>query len=149
MTDVPGLPVVWRPHTTRVIGYALAATIVLGMIVLAVVMPEGWGIADRVGLVVFGGVVSWVIHMLARCRVVADERGLTLVNAFRTTRYEWAEVVRINFARGEPWPTLDLASGDAIGAMGINGAEHARAAAQLAELRALLAVRGEGTEPSA
>jgi membrane-associated phospholipid phosphatase len=141
------LPVVWRPHTTRAVAYALAGTIMIGMIVLAVVVPPNWGAADRIGLVVFGLVIAWIMHVLARCRVVADVRGLTVVNPLYTRRYEWAEVIRVNMATGDPWPTLDLASGDSISAMGINGAEHQLAARQMTELRVLLHTYGEAPDP--
>ncbi|WP_231331345.1 PH domain-containing protein [Actinomadura graeca] len=148
MTDVPALPVVWRPRTTRIVAYATAGTIVLGMIVLAVVVTPRFKVLDRVLLVAFGLFVAWILHMLARCRVLADETGLTVVNAFRTRRLEWPEVLGVTMSAGEPWPTLDLADGTSIGAMGINGAEKTLAARQLAELRALVHTRGEAPNPT-
>jgi hypothetical protein len=141
------LPVVWRPRTTRILAYALAGTIMIAMIVLAVLVPPTWGTADRIGLVLFGLLIASIMHALARCRIAADSGGLTVVNPFYTRRYEWAEVVRINMGVGDPWPTLDLASGDSIGAMGINGAERELASRQLAELRVLLQTYGETPDP--
>ena len=137
----------WRPRATRVVAYLTAGVIVLGLIVLAVVVAPQFKVFDRVLLVVVGLVIAWILHMLARCRVAADEAGLTVVNAFRTHRYEWPEVVDVSMSVGEPWPTLDLADGTSIGAMGINGAEKALAARQLTELRALLHARGEAPDP--
>jgi Bacterial PH domain len=130
--------VVWRPRTTRVVAYTTAGAIMLGMVVLAVVVAPQFALLDRTLMVVFGLVVAWVLHMLARCRVEADERGVRVVNAFRARRLEWAEVVEASMSPGEPWPTLDLADGTSLGAMGINGAERALAARQLAELQALI-----------
>jgi Bacterial PH domain len=141
------LPVVWRPRLTRILAYALASTIMIGMIVLAVVVPAAWGILDRIGLVLFGLLVAWILHVLARCRITADTGGLTVVNPLYTRRYEWAEVVRVNMAAGDPWPTFDLASGDSVSAMGINGAERELAARQMTELRTLLRTYGEAPEP--
>jgi hypothetical protein len=103
---------------------------------------------DRVLMVVFGLAVAWVLHMLARCRVVADDAGLTVVNAFRTRRLAWPEVLGVSMVEGDPWPTLDLADGTSIGAMGVNGAEKALAARQLAELKALLRTRSETPDPA-
>ncbi|TDD90738.1 PH domain-containing protein [Actinomadura darangshiensis] len=119
----------------------------LGLIVLAVVVAPQFKLFDRVLMVGFGAVVAWILHMLARCRVTADESGLTVVNAFRTRRLEWPELVDVSMGEGEPWPTLDLADGTSIGAMGINGAEKTLAARQLAELRSLLRTRGEAPDP--
>ncbi|WP_246251057.1 MULTISPECIES: PH domain-containing protein [Actinomadura] len=148
MTDVPALPTVWRPRVTRIVAYATAGIIVLGMIVLAVVVAPQFKLFDRILLVVFGLFVGWILHMLARCRVQADEAGLTVVNPFRTRRLEWAEVIDVTMGEGEPWPTLDLADGTSFGAMGINGAEKTLAAHQLAELRALLQTQGEAPNPT-
>lgn len=138
----------WRPRTTRLVAYITAGVIMLGLIVLAVVVAPQFGTFDRVLMVAFGAFVAWILHMLARCRVVADEAGLTVVNAFRTRRFEWPEVVDVSMSVGEPWPTLDLADGTSIGAMGINGAEKTLAARQLAELRTLLHTRGEAPDPA-
>jgi hypothetical protein len=131
-----------------VVAYTLAGTIVLGMTVLAIVVAPTFGVGDRIGLVVFGLLVAGVLHLLARCRVEACERGLTVVNAVRTHRYDWAEVLGVTMAEGEPWPTLDLADGSSVGAMGIQGAERERARRAIAELKALLHERGEAAEPN-
>ena len=137
---------VWRPRTIRVVGYTLAGAIVLGMGTLAVVLPSSWRIADRVALVLFSLLVAGILHLFARCRLVADDHGLTVVNPVSSRTYDWAEVVGVSMGPGQPWPTLDLAGGDSISAMGINGAEHDRAARQLAELRALIARYAEAPE---
>jgi hypothetical protein len=138
--------VVWRPVQTRIVAYTMAGVIVLGMIALAVLVAPQFKLFDRVLLVAFGLFLGWLLHMFARCRVAADERGVTVVNAFRTRRLEWPEVLRVTMAQGEPWPTLDLADGTSISAMGINGSEKSRAARQLAELRALLTDRAEAPD---
>lgn len=137
----------WRPRTTRIVAYLTAGVIMLGLIALAVVVAPQFKLFDRALMVAFGAGVSWVLHMLARCRVTADESGLTVVNAFRTRRLEWPELVDVTMTAGDPWPTFDLADGTSIGAMGINGAEKTLAARQLAELRSLLKTRGETPDP--
>ncbi|MFI6522538.1 PH domain-containing protein [Spirillospora sp. NPDC050679] len=148
MTDAPTLPTVWRPRTTRVVAYATAGAIMLGLIVLAVVVAPQFKLFDRVMIVLSGVLIGWILHMLARCRVIATDQGLTVVNAFRTRRLAWAEVVDADMGVGEPWPTLDLADGTSVGAMGINGTEKALAARQLAELQTLLRERGEAPDPT-
>ncbi|TDC71401.1 PH domain-containing protein [Actinomadura sp. GC306] len=119
----------------------------VALIVLAVVVAPQFKLLDRILIVAFGAFVAWVLHMLARCRVVADEGGITVVNAFRTRTLEWPEVLDVSMSQGEPWPTLDLADGTSISAMGINGTEKALAARQLTELRTLLRTRGEAPDP--
>ncbi|GAA2164534.1 PH domain-containing protein [Actinomadura napierensis] len=148
MTEERALPAVWRPRTTRAVAYITAGVVVVGLVALAVVVAPQFKMFDRVLIVVFGLVVAWVLHMLARCRVAADDSGLTVVNAFRTRRLAWPEVLGVSMTEGDPWPTLDLADGTSIGAMGINGAEKALAARQLTELKALLRTRSETPDPA-
>jgi hypothetical protein len=129
------------------VAYATAGVIVLGMIVLAVVVASTFKLTDRIMMVAFGLFIAWILHMLARCRVTADETGLTVVNAFATRRLEWPEVLDVTMNVGDPWPTLDLADGTSISAMGINATEKALAAHQVAELEALLHSKGEAPDP--
>jgi hypothetical protein len=141
------VPTVWRPRTTRIVAYTTGGVIVLGLIALAVVVPEQYTFADRALMVAFGAFIAWVLHMLARCRVAADDSGVTVVNAFASRRLEWPQILDVTMNVGDPWPTLDLADGTSISAMGINGAEKTRAAHQLTELRTLLKARGETPDP--
>ncbi|MBO2452441.1 PH domain-containing protein [Actinomadura barringtoniae] len=136
----------WRPRTTRIVAYITAGVIVLGMIVLAVVVAPTFKTFDRVLMVLFAVVVAWVLHMLARCRIEASEEGLVVVNAFRTRRLDWPEVLDVNMTEGEPWPTLDLADGSSMGAMGIQGAEKHLASRQLSELQALVRAKSEAPD---
>jgi hypothetical protein len=136
----------WRPRKARIIPYVLAAVVVAGMVVLAVAMPRNWHLGDRIGLVVIGLLVAGILHMLARSRITADDRGVTVVNGLRTHEYEWAEVLGVSMAEGAPWPTLDLADGSTIAAMGIQASDGDRAHLAVAELAALVHERGEAGE---
>ncbi|WP_067186479.1 PH domain-containing protein [Microtetraspora niveoalba] len=142
----PPLPVTWRPRRARIIAYGMAAVMVVGSVVLALVLPEQFKLPDRIGMIAFGCAVAAVLHLLGRLRVEADERGVTVVNALRTHRYEWAEVLDVNLVEGDPWPKLDLADGYSVGAMGIQGTEKARSRKAVSELRALIRARGEAPD---
>ena len=117
------------------------------MVLLAIIIPPPFGPIDKVGFLLFGGVVAGILCLIGRCRITADEHGLTVVNVVHTHRYEWAEVLQVNLQPGDPWPTLDLASGESVGAMGIQGSEGEQARIAVRELRALLAEHGEAREP--
>ncbi|GLW97279.1 membrane protein [Microtetraspora sp. NBRC 16547] len=142
----PPLPVIWRPRQARVIAYAMAAVMVVGSVILAVILPEQFHLPDRIGMVLFGCAVAAVLHLLGRLRVEADERGIKVVNALRTHRFEWAQVLDVNLVEGDPWPKLDLADGHSVGAMGIQGAEKARSRKAVSELRALIHAHGEAPD---
>jgi hypothetical protein len=127
----------------------LAGVVMITMVTLAVAIAPQFALVDRVGLVLFGLAITGLLYLLGRCRVTANAEGLTVVNPIRTLRYEWAEVIRVSMSEGEPWPTLDLADGSTVSAMGIQRSDGARAGQALAELRALLHERGEAPDPAA
>ncbi|WP_327085862.1 PH domain-containing protein [Nonomuraea sp. NBC_01738] len=142
----PQLPVIWRPRRGRIVPYTFAVIVVLGAILMAVFIAEPFQLADRIGLVLFGCLVAFVLHLLGRVRVEANEEGLTIVNAIRTFRYSWPEVLDVTLLVGDPWPKIDFSDGRTVGAMGIQGSEKARAKRYTAELRALIKARGEAAE---
>ncbi|MEW9527982.1 PH domain-containing protein [Microbispora sp. NPDC049125] len=142
----PPLPVTWRPRRARVIAYGLAGVMVAGSVLLAVIMPEQFKLPDRLALVVFGVLVAAILHLLGRLRVHADDRGLTVVNALRVHRFEWAEVLDVTMVEGDPWPKLDLANGLTLGVMGIQSTERERSRQALSELSALIRERGEAPD---
>jgi hypothetical protein len=136
----------WRPRRARIIPYVLAVVVVAGMVAIAVGMPSNWGLGDRIGLVVVGLIVAGILHVLARSRVSADDRGLTVVNGLRTHEYEWAEILGVSMPESAPWPTLDLADGSTVPAMGIQSSDGDRARRAVAELAALVHERGEAKD---
>ena len=85
-------------------------------------------------------------HALSRCRVDADEGGLTVVNGYRTHRLEWNQVVAVTLRPGNPWALLDLSDGTTRSAMGIQGSDGRLAQRQVRQLRALVEAHS-GSEP--
>ncbi|RVX39482.1 PH (Pleckstrin Homology) domain-containing protein [Nonomuraea polychroma] len=142
----PALPVTWRPRRPRIVAYGFAALIVLGAVVMAVFIAEPFKLPDRVAIVAFGCAVAFVLHLLGRVRVEADEEGITIVNAVRTHRYTWPEILEVTLLVGDPWPKIDFSDGRTISAMGIQGSEKSRARRSTAELEALIRERGEARE---
>ena len=70
------------------------------------------------------------LFALVRSRVVAEPERLTVVNGYRRRDFEWAEVIAVRLPPGAPWVTLDLADGNTVPAMGIQGSDGARAKAR-------------------
>ncbi|MDT0301122.1 PH domain-containing protein [Streptomonospora wellingtoniae] len=131
----------------RIVGYALAALVVVTMTALAAVLPDQWRLSDRVGLVAIGAVGAGVLHLLARPRLEATETRVTVVNSIRTHVLEWPEIIDARMPTGEPWPTVDLADGSTLGVMGIQSNDGARAREALEDFQRLLHTRGEAQEP--
>jgi hypothetical protein len=141
------LPRTWRPRTARLVLGLLAALTVGTMTVLAFILPMDWTIVDRLGVILFGGVCALGMWFLARGRITATEEGLRVVNIVRTWVLTWPEVVDVRMPEGEPWPTIDLADGTSIVAMGIQRSDGPRAETELAALRELVHTYGEAQEP--
>lgn len=144
----PALPATWRPRRGRVVPLVLAAAVLVVSIGLAVFLPPPARPSDRAGFALLGLLVAGGLRQLARCQLAADEQGLTVVNILRTRELEWAELIDVTMVVGDPWPTLDLADGTSLAAMGIQASDGARARLALAQLQALLHERSEGTEPN-
>ncbi|MET8053946.1 PH domain-containing protein [Streptosporangium sp. NPDC005286] len=142
----PPLPVVWRPKNGRIVAYGFAGVITLGAILMAIFLPAPFTLADRIGMLVLGLLIAGALHLLGRCRVEADERGITVVNPLRVRRYEWAEVLGVTLTPHEPWAKIDFADGITVGAMGLQGSEKKRTMRQVHELAALIRERGEADE---
>lgn len=140
------LPVSWRPRRGRLVPHTLAVLSLAAVATVALVVPT-FQPADRVALIILGTAVAAALYFFGRCELRAGAGGLTVVNVLRTTELDWAQVLDARMQPGEPWPTLDLADGTTIAAMGIQAADGVRARQALAELRAVIAERGEATEP--
>ncbi|MER6536296.1 PH domain-containing protein [Streptomyces sp. 900105755] len=137
MSELPSLPVTFRPGLTRVIlltaGVAIFATI-SGVALLL----EQLGPGEKLSFVVTGALIFWVLAQLARVKVVADESGVTVVNIAGKRRLEWAEIIQVNLRPGDPWVFLNLSDGTSLPALGIQpGIAKRRAIADATALRAL------------
>jgi hypothetical protein len=94
-----------------------------------------------IGLILFG-----VGFALARCRLDVDEQGLTVVNGYRTHRFEWGQVVAISLRPGNPWAVLDLSDGTSQPVMAIQGSDGPRAMTQVRQVRKVVEAHA-GAEP--
>ncbi|MEU0938316.1 PH domain-containing protein [Embleya sp. NPDC005971] len=148
-TPAADLPRTWYARRSRLITAVLGVVILVGLCVLAVMLPEkgGWGLGSRLGVACTGVLGLAAMIMLGRPKVVAAAGGVTVVNLLRTTHLEWAQVVRVYLRQGDPWVYIDMSNGDTLPVMGIqtsNGKAEAITAAR--ELRSL--AEKYGTAPS-
>jgi hypothetical protein len=124
--------------TAAVLGILFLGTLVIVWIALPDEVQHGFTVGQwGTFLAMVAGIVA-IGHALARCRVDADEAGVTVVNGYRTHRMDWSQVVAVTLRPGNPWAVLDLTDGTARSAMGIQGSDGARARRQTRELRALI-----------
>ncbi|MFE2068044.1 PH domain-containing protein [Streptomyces sp. NPDC059467] len=137
MSELPVLPVTFRPGHTRVILLTAGLAIFVTISGVALLL-EQLGPGEKLSFVVTGALIFWALAQLARVKVVADETGVTVVNIAGKRRLEWAEILRVNLRPGDPWVFLDLSDGTSLPVLGIQpGVAKRRAIADAKALRAL------------
>lgn len=141
MSDLPSLPVTFRPGHTRAILLTAGAAIFLTISGVALLL-EQLGPGERASFVITGALIFWVLAQLARVKVVADDSGVTVVNIASKRRLDWAEILQVNLRPGDPWVFLNLSDGTSLPALGIQpGLAKQRAIADAQALRALAEAR--------
>ncbi|MBT2447370.1 PH domain-containing protein [Streptomyces sp. ISL-43] len=143
---LPALPVTFRPTRTRAVllgvGAAMFATITVIALILDTLHP-----GERIAFVFTAALLSSVLVLLSRPKVVADRDGVTVVNLTNTRRLEWAQILRVNLRPGDAWVFLDLSDGTSLPALGIQpGVAKAQAIADARALRALAEAHGTGSK---
>jgi Bacterial PH domain len=142
-TRLPALPRTWRPLGPRVVGIAVT-------VALVAVVAVGWFSFDdetrarftwfqRGTLIFFGLIYLTLMLALIRSRAVAYADRLVVVNGFRRHEYEWAQIIAARLPPGAPWVTLDLADGETVSVLAIQGSDGNRARIALRELKSLVA----------
>ena len=135
------LPVTFRPKWAPRVVYPAAALLVLGLLALAVWLPDPYRLPDRAGIVGVALATAYFLHRLASVRIVADAQGLTVVNIVTRRRLDWAQVVAVRLRGADPWLTLDLSDGETLAAMGVQGSDGAYAREQARRLSRLVSSR--------
>lgn len=139
--------VVSLPHTFRPFGVRIAvcvfASVLLGTVLFIWLsfppqVRDQFSLFQRATVIFFGLAAAACGHALARSRVEARPDSVTVVNGYRTRRFDWNEILAITLPAGSPWATLDLSDGTSVSAMGIQGSDGARAVGAVRQVRKLL-----------
>ncbi|MGI5453089.1 PH domain-containing protein [Streptomyces sp. CA-249302] len=137
-SDLPALPVTFRPGRTRAVLMAAGATIFVTITVIALLLDQ-LSPGERLSFVFTAALLAGVLFLLARVKVVADESGVTVQNITSRRRLEWAEIVQVNLRPGDPWVFLNLSDGTSLPTLGIQpGIAKEHAIADARALRALV-----------
>ncbi|MEU2394147.1 PH domain-containing protein [Streptomyces sp. NPDC007369] len=141
---LPALPVTFRPTRTRVVLLSVGLAMFTTITAIAL-MLEKLSVGERISFVFTAALLTSVLVLLSRPKVVADETGVTVVNLTTTRRLEWAQILRVNLRPGDPWVFLDLSDGTSLPALGIQpGVAKQQAIGDARALRALAEARGTG-----
>ena len=118
------------------------ATIIDATILFILIAVTGAKLFDRVAFLVCAVAGTMAIHRLANVHAVASTQGLLVVNWARSRRLEWAEVIAVRLAPGDPWVYLDVSDGTTLPVMAVQTADGARAKVMALELAATVAEHG-------
>ncbi|AZM52105.1 hypothetical protein DMA15_05465 [Streptomyces sp. WAC 01529] len=141
MSDLPALPVTFRPKRTRVVMLTAGAAMFVVLTVIALLLPK-LSPGERASFVFTGALLFGVLMLLSRPKVVADDSGVTVVNIATSRRLAWAEIVQVTLRPGDPWVFLNLSDGTSLPALGIQpGIARQQAIADSQALRALVDAR--------
>ncbi|MFG3170751.1 PH domain-containing protein [Streptomyces sp. NPDC048200] len=141
MSDLPALPVTFRPARTRAVLLGAGAAILVVITTVAMLL-EQLGPGERLSFILTAALLFGVLLLLSRPKVVADETGVTVVNIAGRRRLHWAEILRVNLRPGDPWVFLDLSDGTSLPVLGIQpGIARRRAIEDARTLRALVEAR--------
>ncbi|MGW0533722.1 PH domain-containing protein [Streptomyces sp. NPDC003032] len=141
MSDLPELPVTFRPQRTRAVLLTAGAVLFVVLTVIALVLPK-LSPGERTSFVFTGALLFGVLALLSRPKVVADESGVTVVNIVTGRRLAWAEIVQVTLRPGDPWVFLNLSDGTSLPALGIQpGIARQQAIADSRALGALVDAR--------
>ncbi|MEU9285183.1 PH domain-containing protein [Streptomyces sp. NPDC048275] len=143
MSDLPELPVTFRPGRTRAVLLTAGAAIFVVITVVAMLL-EQLSPGERLSFVFTAALLFGVLLMLSRPKVVADESGVTVVNITSRRHLDWAEILQVNLRPGDPWVFLNLSDGTSLPALGIqpgiakqHAIDDARTLRALAEARSI------------
>jgi hypothetical protein len=135
------LPHTYRPLGPMVVGIGvtvcLVAVVAMGWFSFDAETRAKFTVFQRGTLAFFGLIYLGLMFTLLRSRATLYADRLVVVNGYRRREYEWPQVVAAHLPPGAPWVTLDLASGDTVSVLAIQGSDGARARRALRELRAL------------
>ncbi|MEU4491044.1 PH domain-containing protein [Streptomyces purpurascens] len=146
MSDLPTLPVTFRPGSTRAVLLTAAVAILVVITAVAMLLKQ-LSPAERLSFVLTALLLDAVLLLLARPKVVADESGVTVVNLTNKRRLEWAEILQVTLRPGDPWMFLNLSDGTSLPVLGIQpGIARQRAIADARSLRALAEARSVADE---
>ncbi|MEV0125409.1 PH domain-containing protein [Streptomyces sp. NPDC050703] len=141
MSELPELPVTFRPRRTRTVLLGAGAVMFVVLTVIAFLLPN-LSPGERTSFVFTGALLLGVLVLLARPKVVADETGVRVVNIATSRRLEWAQIVQVTLRPGDPWVFLNLSDGTSLPALGIQpGVARQQAVADAKALRALTEAR--------
>ncbi len=137
---------VFRPRRGRKVALAMSALSLVIFTGVALAMPwvdpqfGGWGLLDRLIMVLCGFAFAVALWRFASIRAIPSTQGLVIRNLVTTRTVEWAQIIRVQFGGGAPWVSVDLDDTDTVAVMAIQKSDGVFGRAEASRLSALVQV---------
>lgn len=134
----------FRPVRGAWVARIMAIISVLVFTLVAIFSPGYEGVTpavtvlNRVAIFGLGVLIGAFLWRYAVIRAVPTERGLTVVNLFRTYELEWAQILDVGFSGGTAWAMLELTDTEQLAVMAIQRADGEGAHKEASRLAALI-----------
>lgn len=128
---------VFRPTRGRWVATVLGVATLVGSVLLALSLPERYGIMDQVTCIGIGAGVAALMSRYATIHARPTAEGLYVRNLGPGELVPWEQITAVRFSQGMPWPRIDLADGLDMAVMAIqrsDGAGSVDEAQRLADL---------------
>ncbi|WP_112243576.1 PH domain-containing protein [Kribbella monticola] len=99
---------------------------------------------QRLTLLVFFGVILWLLYRMGTVRVTAYEDRIEVRNVFKSYQFPWTDVKALRFNAGDPWLQLFDADGNRLGVLAVQASEGGRASAAAKQLASVARAHGAG-----
>jgi hypothetical protein len=141
--DDIALPTRYRPFGARLAAAAAGIVLTGAVAFLWLMLPgevqDDFTAFERGTLIAFFLAMLVVLFAVYRSSATADADDLTVVNGYRTHHYGWAQIVRVSLSPNRPWALIDLADGETMSVLAIQGSDGERAVRSARELATVLA----------
>jgi len=139
----------FRPRVLPVIAAGMGVSMVAVFSVIWVRLPDSsqasFTLFQRLTLLLFAGVILWLLYRMATVRIIAYDEELAIRNVFRSYRVRWSRIQALRFSPGDAWLQMFDAQGNRLGVLAIQAADGARASAAARDLASIARSHGAGS----
>ena len=141
--DRAALHAPFRPRRARLVAWGLAGLQFAVLTAVALAQPT-FGPADRISMIATAVLIAWAVSRFALTSAIPSETGLRVRNVVTVRYLEWAQIVAVRLAPGDPWAMLDLSDGNTLAVLAIQGADGEHGRAEARRLATLVALHSAG-----
>lgn len=131
----------FRPRVLPVIAAGMGLSMIAIFTLIWVRLPSGsrasFTLFQRLTLLLFAGVILWLLYRMATVRIIAYDEELAIRNVFRSYRLGWSRIEALRFSPGDAWLHVFDVEGNRLGVLAIQAADGPRASTAARQLASI------------